>query len=96
MFDNIFGYTLHKVVPNPIRVKTLNDGTDGFRFETPGGQQGIVRFTNKNEPSGEYKESRNKSNNKSSVMSSLKGGGARLYWERKNVPAGRHLWGIAG
>ena len=42
---NVCGVTV-TIGKNPIRVLPLNDGTDGFRFETARGTKGLVRVTN--------------------------------------------------
>lgn len=78
---------------NPIRVLPLNDGTDGFRFETALGTKGLVRVTKKSDPYASV--------TRGSTMVKLAGDGIRCYVERKandnRYPTPkRELWDFAG
>ena len=83
---NVCGVTV-TIGKNPIRVLPLNDGTDGFRFETARGTKGLVRVTNKPDLDGPTLA-------QGDTMVKLAGDGIRCYIERK-LPK-RHLWDFAG
>ena len=71
-----------------IKTLPLDDGTDGFRFETPRGQKGLVRFTEK------YLEKPSNRICGGGIMGGLKGFGARLYFELPT--SARKLYAFAG
>ena len=79
--DIHLGAALTKTLP-------LDDGTDGFRFETPRGQKGLVRFT------GKYLEKPSNRICGGGIMGGLKGFGARLYFELPT--SARKLYAFAG